>query len=147
MSYATIVNIQDEFRDITFDTSTDITSVRVQEFLDQADAEINLMLGSRYETPITGVESLKIVKRIEIAIVAARVASILDLKGKSQNSIIKQEFNKKDYEKESRELLDRLKDQDFILPDAVLLDTSYGMKSSLVDDGVTPIFKKGVDQW
>jgi cell fate (sporulation/competence/biofilm development) regulator YmcA (YheA/YmcA/DUF963 family) len=148
MTYALVTDIQSEFRKKTFDGSSDITDTRVQKFLDEADAEINLCLSNKYVTPITGIESLLIVKRIEIAIVAHRIASIIDLKQFSnQPATIKQEYNKKDFEKQARKHLQDLKNEITTLPDAELLSSDFGISSSLVDDCITPVFKKDVDQW
>ena len=159
MTYAEVLDIQNEFRNIVFDSSFDITDAKVTSFLEQTDAEINLCLSNKYIVPITGVESLKILKRIEIAIVAARVASILDLKQfANQPSKIKQEFNKKDFQDFARKQLDNLKNERITLIDATLIDQDFGMSSGLIDDCSTnssnsiddcptTVFKRGIDLW
>lgn len=148
MSYATVADIANEFRNITFSATSDITDTRVQSFLDEADAEINLCLNNKYITPITGTESLLVLKRIEIAIVAARIASIIELKqAVNQPSNIKQSFNKREYVKLARMHLQDLKDEKLTLTDAELRSGEYGMSSSLVDDCIVGTWKKGVDQW
>jgi len=146
MTYALIADIEEEFRKIKLDGTEDITNI--QPFLDQADAEINLCLSNKYEVPIKGIESLKVLKRIEIAIVSARVAAKLDLKHfPNQESTIKQEFNKKDFANMAKEQLDDLKNEKITLIDATLLSSDFGMSSTLVDDCIVGEFEKGVDQW
>jgi len=148
MTYAAVADIQNEFRKITFDGSSDFTDVRIQGFLDEADAQINLCLSNKYVIPITGVQSLLVLKRIEIAIVSARVAAIIDLKQyQNQDKVIKQEFNKRDYATESMKLLKDLQEEKITLIDADLINSDYGMSSTLIDDCIQPIFKKYKDQW
>jgi phage gp36-like protein len=155
MTYALATDIANEFRFIEFNNETDpelksdISLARVNTFLDEADAEINLCLNNKYITPITGTESLKVLKRIEIAIVSSRVASLIDLKQfTNQSKTIKQEFNKSNYAENARKLLQELKDEKLTLVDAELIDTDYGMTSSLeCDSTAEPIWKKRVEQW
>ena len=146
-TYAVVADIENEFRKITFDTTSDITDTRVQGFLDEAEAEINNCLDVVYVTPITGTKSKLIVKRIEIAIVAARIASIIDLKQNTQSKIIKQEFNKQNFADAARKQLQDLKSRIITLDDAVLLNSDFGMSSQVDDDNVVPVFDKCLEQW
>lgn len=148
MTYAAVVDIQNEFRKITFDGTSDITDTRVTGFLEETDAMIDTLLSVRYQLPITGTKSLLVLKRIEIAVVAERIASILDLKqNKVVSSTIKQEYNKKDKANIAIKMLNQLVDGIIILPDAVLLDSQYGFSSYTEDNNIEPFFEKGVDQW
>ena len=150
MTYALVADVADEFRKITFDSNSDITDTRVQGFLDQTEAEIDTTLAVVYVTPITGTQALLIVKRIEIAIVAARVAAIIDLKTntlKSSNVNIQQEFNKSHFAKAARKQLQDLKERLITLTDAELLNSDFGMSSETIDLGVEPVFDKCKDQW
>lgn len=152
MTYATPADVANEFRKITFDSNSDITEARVQTFLDQAEAEINVCLNVVYVLPISGSapESLKILKRIEIAIVAARIAAIIDLKRNTQGSGFKnleQEFNKRDFAKTARKYLEDLKTRKLTLTDAELLNSDFGMSSETLDLQVEPVFDKCKQQW
>lgn len=147
MTYALVTDIANEFRSLEFTATSDITDARVQSYLDQAEARINLCLGQKYVLPITGSESLEYLKRIEIAIVAARVASVIDLKQSTQPNTIKQEYNKRNYADWAEKELKKLKDLEIILQDAVLLDSDFGMSSYNTDNDIEPFFKKDVQQW
>ena len=147
-TYALPADVANEFRSITFDGTSDITDTRVQSFLDEAEAEINTSLAVVYITPITGTISLLVVKRIEIAIVAARVAAIIDLKrSPSQDKNIKQEFNKAGFARVARKSLEDLKNRITTLTDAELLNSDFGMSSETVDLQVEPVFDKCKQQW
>ena len=147
-TYALSADVANEFRKITFDGSSDITDTRVQGFLDEAEAEINTALAVVYVTPITGTISLLIVKRIEIAIVAARVAAIIDLKrSSSQDKNIQQEFNKSGFARAARKSLEGLKNRITTLTDAELLNSDFGMSSETLDLQVEPVFDKCKQQW
>lgn len=150
MTYATPTDVANEFRKITFDSNSDFTDARVQGFLDQVEAEINTCLSSIYIVPITGPTSLLVVKRIEIAIVAARIASIIDLKkntSQSTNKNIQQEFDKGDYAITARKQLQDLKNRKITLIDAQLLNSDFGMSSETLDLQVEPVFDKCKQQW
>jgi phage gp36-like protein len=148
MTYATATDISREFRSVTFEADTDISDTDITSFLDEADAIINTCLNNKYITPITGTESVKVLKRIEIAIVAARIASILDLKQQqNQPSTIKQEFNKKDMEQWAFKYLKDLENEVKTLPDATLKSGNFGMKSNFLSLQDGAFFKKSVDQW
>lgn len=149
-TYALPADVANEFRKITFDSSSDITDTRVQGFLDEAEAEINTALAVVYVTPITGTEAKLIVKRIEIAIVAARVAAIIDLKrtaSQSTDKNIQQDFNKSGFARAARKSLENLKNRITTLTDAVLLNSDFGMSSKTLDLGVEPVFDKCKQQW
>lgn len=149
-TYALPLDVANEFRSITFDSSSDITDTRVQGFLDEAEAEINTALAIVYITPITGTEALLVVKRIEIAIVAARVAAIIDLKRNTSQSTdknIQQDFNKSGFARAARKSLENLKNRITTLTDAVLLNSDFGMSSETLDLQVEPVFDKCKQQW
>jgi len=148
MTYALPADVANEFRNITFDGTSDITDVRVQGFLDETEAEINTSLAVVYITPITGTQALLVVKRIEIAIVAARVAAIIDLKrSPSQDKNIQQEFNKAGFARAARKSLENLKNRITTLTDAELLNSDFGMSSETLDLQVEPVFDKCKQQW
>ena len=147
MAYTVIADIQNEFRKVDFSTNPAITNAKVQSFIDQETEIIDGYLRNVYQLPITGAKSLQILKRIEIALVAERVASIIDLKQGLQPSTIKQELNKKDFAKWARDYLKNLKDKSILLPDADLLKSDLGMYSFNVENNIEPVFDKCKEQW
>jgi hypothetical protein len=80
MSYASVGDIQYEFKNITFSSSTTPTSTAVSEFITQTEALVNSKLSTRYTTPITGTESLSLVKMIVVTIVSRRIKEIIAVK-------------------------------------------------------------------
>jgi len=81
MAYSVYGDVQSEFKSTTFGASTKITSTEVTEFISQADAMIDGIVSGKYVTPVTGSESLKIVKMISINLVAGRIWNILEREG------------------------------------------------------------------
>ena len=80
MAYCEVTDVQSEFKDITFGTSTKVTSTEVTAWIAQADAKINSYLGAKYEVPITGTEALLVVKNICVELVANRARRVLQVK-------------------------------------------------------------------
>ena len=74
MAYTTLAKVKSMFRSISIeaetgneDTNTVVTSEEVDEFILEADSEINSKLSDYYDTPITGAESLVIIGQISNA--------------------------------------------------------------------------------
>ena len=148
MAYANVTDVANQFRKITFGSNTDITEARVQVYLDEVDAEIDTCLAPIYVLPITGSSSLTTLKTIASLIVAARVASVIDLKiATNQGKNIKQEFNKREQAIWARKHLDELKTRSLTLLDAELLNSDYGMSSYTEENDIEPVFDKCKQQW
>lgn len=145
MTYATEDDVKNRLRNIVISaTSEGVNSASVVKFLEEAEATINSCLQSRYEIPITGVESLKIVRKIEADIVASLVASIIDLKqATNQPAHLKQEFNRKDFQVKANDELILYQRGEKILFDAV--EKTSGVVSGLV--GIVPFFDRSAQQW
>lgn len=61
------------------DDAGELPDAKVQEFIDDADLNIDTALGSIYQIPITGTASLRIVKSISIGLaIGAMFAKFLD---------------------------------------------------------------------
>jgi phage gp36-like protein len=145
MAYATEAEIESEFKNLTIDTGTAITTATVATYLAQADAEINSRLGVKYETPITGTESLVLIKMIEIWLVKDRVQKAMKVKTGIEKS--SQDLGDADYRKQALDLLADLASGKVALSDATLKDSSGGVKSYASSNSVENIFKVGVTQW
>lgn len=142
MAYSTNLDVTDEFKSI--DTSGKITTVKIDEWIAQADAYINGKVGLIYLTPVTGVESLLILKEISIGFVAQRIAFILETKSvtpRGDQSIPKNLIDQA--EKRIQMIIDRT----LLLPDAVELSTHQGVKSYSSDNVVTRVFDQSRQQW
>ena len=152
-SYATPDNIASEFKDITFSTTTKVTTAEVTAFLTQADQEINATIGVKYKAPIiegTHPEAFDLLKSIAISIVAARVSDIL--KVKTPGPAIDQDSKGEKREIWGRKMLSKLAKGTMLLLDSdgnqiPGATTHDGVRSFNVNSDVKNLWKKGVDQW
>lgn len=147
MTYASIIDIQDNFRNLPITANSDINTDRVNRFLSDEGGFIDSHLVSVYVLPITGVASLKLLKSIEAAFVVAKIASIIDLKQSTSSIGMKQEFNKRQYAEIHMQYLKDLQRQIITLPDAVLLNSKYGVSSYTEENNILPEFDKNLSQW
>lgn len=152
MTYATIDDIEAELKGINFTTTSQVTSTAVNNFLLQTDALINSYIYERYELPITGVESLEILKKIEIDFVVWRVSKILDLTKSEPIPAggVPQEITEGSAYRESMALLASIKANKNDLPDATEINPTSPLASFHSDPNnlnITPFFDMESQQW
>ncbi len=153
MSYSTTADIQKELKQIPLDDTSQVTESAVEGFITQADAIIDMYLGGRYTTPVTGgVKSLSVLQKISIDFVTYRVAKILDLSQSNPipDGDIIQTINEGSAYRESMKMLIAIRDNIMSLPDATLLDTAGGLASFHTESGnseIVPYFDKESQQW
>lgn len=145
MAYSVTSDVASEFKKITFDANSSVTSTEVTEFISQIDAWIDGVLTSKYETPVTGTESLKILKMISIGLTVQRLIPILRVKTGVENL----DQDTQSVVSRAQDLLKDIKKNDLILTDAVKKTTHEGFKSYTSDnsDTIDFTFKVGTDQW
>lgn len=153
MAYATQANIEHELKNIVFvaDGGKGVTVTALAEFLEQTDALIDMYVGKRYSTPISGTKSLNLLKKIAIDIVVYRVTKILDL-SKSipiPEAGVIQDITEGGAYRESMRILRDIRDNVMSLPDATLLNASSGLSSYQTEAGnsYVPVFDKELQQW
>ena len=149
MSYATPADIQAEFKELTLSTDTQLTTVKVQGYLDQTDQIIDSYLGTVYTVPITGTKALVLVKKIEIDLVASRVAKILQIKTAAvlDGKGIRQEIIDQSAYKNAMAFLKDLQAGKASLLDADFISSGSGVESYTQKYGYEATFQRGVDQW
>ena len=145
MSYATPTDIQNEFKSLAIDTGTQITTAKIQGYLDQTDKKIDSYLGTVYTVPITSTNALVLVKNIEIDMVAARVAKILQIKNAAilDGKGVRQEILDQSAYKNAIAYLKDLQAQKATLLDAAFVSSGSGMESYEYE----AVVQRGVDQW
>lgn len=144
MAYCIYEDITSEFKDLVLTTDTKVTPAKVTQFISQTDATINGMIGNRYITPVTGTESLLILKLICIKIVSNRVAKIMEVKTPKDES---NQSSVKSLEPTPMEMLEAIADGSLILSDATLRDSQNGVGSYAISNSIPNTFEKGRDQW
>ena len=148
MTYADNADIAKEFRKLTFDGDSAVTEADIDGFLEESEAIINSYVSNRYIVPITGIEALKIMKTLEIAIVALRVQVIIDLKAfKSQSKETKQEFGKQERRDWAIDYLQGIQKGLYRLIDAEEIGSSSGITSFNSKNNIKPFFRKEIRQW
>lgn len=145
MAYCTSTDVASEFKNITFSASTAVTSTEVDGFIAQADAEIDGVVGLRYEVPVTGASSLLIVKQISIKLVAGRIKKILEVKTSTEE--VNQEAQSPNLIAEARDMLDKIVKGTLLLSDATVLSSTGGFKSFAVDEDLDYEFDITGDNW
>lgn len=145
-AYASVNDVKSEFKNLTISTDTPITTSEVNSFIDQEEAYVNSRLSGLYEIPITGTESLKIMKMITVWCVADRIREIMQVKNISEPKV-QQGTRAGGSCKRAREILKELRSRDTVLEDAVFKSTDGGFDSFTVQQGLENKFKKNVDQW
>lgn len=146
MAYSDVADVESEFKDLSFTTSTNVTSDDVDQFIIEADALIDSFLVKRYVTPVTsGTVSLELLKLYSRSIVADRVRGILANKqasNTSANQEVRQGLSRSAVIKELMGLRDGLTS----LPDATR-NTTSAFYSKNYTNSVAPIVEKDTKQW
>jgi len=142
MAYSTNQNVQDEFKSINV-TDGKITTTKIDTMITQADAYINGRIGLVYEVPVTGSESLEILKEISIGIVVQRISRILELKSITPKG---DQYIPKDLIKKAEDRLQMIVDRLLLLSDATEIAVA-GVSSYSNSNEVIRCFDQAKQQW
>ena len=146
MAYSTYAEIQADFKDVTFTSTTLVKDTEVTQFIVEADSLIDSYVGKRYEVPITGTSSLSLMKLYSRTLVAERVRGILEVKqqtAQATNQNVRSGLSTKDILK----LLSDIRDEKTDLVDATLLSDTGNFYSNNYTNDIQPVFKKNLKQW
>lgn len=147
MAYSVVADVQAEFKNLTFSSSTYPTDTSVTAFIAQADAFIDSKLGMKYVVPITAAQALLIVKTISVWLVAARVKEIIRVKLGA--TAVEQETREGDLRQMALDMLKEYIGPEFtsILPGADLASASDGVRSYVVDNSISNQVDTQKAQW
>ena len=140
--YCTVAQIEVYFPSVTFSTTTKVTLASVEALITTKSLYIDARLNVRYETPITGANSLIIIQEICEWLVISQLEPILktglgrrgdaippiDYKAKADKKLTEHESSKAD------------------LPDASSRSGDE-FKNYNEDNEIDPIFERDTDQW
>lgn len=148
MSYASISEIQSEFRSLNLSATTSVSTDEVTRFLEEADALINSFLEGRYSTPITGTNALLVIKQIEIDLVTSRISKVLKIKqpNLALREDTKQGITDGSLTNKAMRMLKMLQNGDMTLSDATAISTTTITKNP-VPSTYCPTFEKSETQW
>ena len=147
MAYCTATNVQGEIKGCeTFSTSTYPTLAKVEEWIAEADALINGKLADKYVVPVTGSDSMLILRSISINLVKAKLQDFLDVKGSSEAT--DQGKPGESPRKQALEALEAIAKGSISLRDAVLADSNAGVRSDVLNDtDAEATFTQDDDAW
>jgi len=145
LPYCVNADVIAEFKSLdTASTGALMTTTKIDGLIAQSDAYINGRICQVYVTPITGAESLLIMKKISIGLTAERIANILRINSKSKDQ---EQLNNKDLIKEAKEDLKFIANKELSLQDATLLSSTGSVNSYTLSNEVTRAFNQGTRQW
>ena len=147
MSYTTALEVQSDFKNMTFGSTGNITSADVDQFIVEADALIDSYLGNRYVTPVLGnAVALALLKLFSRTLVADRIRGILEVKqamNRDANQSVRGGLTTKDVLAQ----LKAIRDRESILPGAEELASGGGFYSNNAANDIEPVMKKDEKQW
>jgi hypothetical protein len=147
MAYATVAEIEADFKDVTFSTTTLVKTADVNQFIVEADALVNSYVAAKYETPVASGEGLQLLKLCTRSLVAARIKKILEVK---QEKSVEANQNVVGVLLSPTQVMKILKDiqsGDAELIGADALVDNGGFYSQNYEDDVEPVVKKTEKQW
>lgn len=142
MAYSTNADVVDEFKNL--DTTGKITTAKIDEWIDQADAYIDGRVGLIYQIPVTGASSLKILKEISIGFVAQRIAYVLETKTTTPKG---DQYIPKNLIKQAEDRLKMIVKRELVLSDATEKSTKAGVSSYSNENTVNRKFDQSKTQW
>ncbi len=148
MSYCEIDDITREFAGVDFSASgAKVTEEDVENWIEEADAYIDSKLASVYTVPITGTQSLLVIKTISILIVSDRVERKLGVQTPSKE--LDNKGQSLSLYKRADKMLDDLQKETTVLSDATKGNSTDGVGSPAITSSCPPevVFKKGRQQW
>jgi hypothetical protein len=143
MAYSLNTDVIDEFKNIDT-TNGRITTAKIDEWIDQADAYINGRIGLVYSTPVTATESLKVLKEISVGLVAQRISRVLETKSITPKG---DQYIPKDLIEKAEKRLDMIVNRQLILSDATKSTSHGGVRSYSQDNTVCRKFDQTKAQW
>lgn len=147
MAYCTTADIASEFKNLTVDATTPITSSEVTEYIDQVSNYMDGVIGVRYTVPVTiGTSPLSysMLKWVCIQLVSQRVKKILRIKTGEEN--IDQETRAD--AKRAEEILKQIAKGDILLSDATVSNQNgYGWASYSESNSIDKVFDTKKQQW
>ncbi len=147
MAYTTAAEIEADFKDMTFTSTSNVKTDDVTQFIVEADALINAYVGARYTVPVTSGDGLNLLKLLSRSLVAQRVKALLEVKqdtSKDANQSVKGVLLSA---KEVMAILSDIKNDILQLSGAASLVSSSGFYSNNVANCVKPVVTKSDKQW
>lgn len=148
MAYASVEEIEADFKDIDFTTSSSVKEADVTQFITEADALINAYVGKRYSVPVAADSStLALLKLLTRSLVANRVRGILAVKQDTNTGANQSQRAELLSVKDVLSMLKDIRDGEIALSGATELLSGGGFYSKNYAEEVEPVFEKDTKQW
>lgn len=146
MAYSTFADIEKDFPNTSFTSTTKVTDSDIDDFITDADAMIDSYLAGRYEVPVTaGASALSLLRLYSRTLVSDKVKGILEIKQASGNNTqnVRSGLTTKDVIKQ----LEAIRDGAAQLPGAALALKAGGLQSFNVKEGRETRFHMDEEEW
>lgn len=152
--YATVAEIQKEFKQLNLTGPSGIQTTTLDEWRDQESEYINGRVVTKYKVPVLEADSPKaflVLKEICIWLVSKRIQETLEVKTTVPEG--EQLVTGGDLRTMAKARLKEIAEGTLILRDAEFLNSAQGISSFSVDPGLEHVFQKGDpsrdinDQW
>lgn len=147
MAYAETSDVAGEFKNITFSSTTNVTSTDIENFIDQASALIDSYVGQKYSVPVTeGTSTLNLLKMFCVTLVADRIKKILEVKqetSKQLNQSTRGAFSTRDV----LDMLVKIAKGELSLVGATSELADGGFYSNNYENNIETKFKITKEQW
>ena len=148
MAYTTRVEVQGDFKDVTFTASSNVSASDVDQFIVEADALINSYVGTVYTVPVTvtgdGKNLLKLLSR---SLVTARIKKILEVVQETSKDANQNVVGVLLSPSAVMKILKDIQNKDIALAGAAPLVSGAGFYSNNASNDVEPVMKKDERQW
>lgn len=125
MAYCTTTQLASAFKGLTLSSSTKVTDSEASDWIDEESAYMDGYIARRYTTPVTETNSLLILRKICLGLVAHRLRNALSIK--SGDTAITQSagvISKED----AQSMLERIAEGDLLLTDGTDASSEQGVK-------------------
>lgn len=148
MAYTTKAEIESDFKDTKFDSTTMVTANDVTQFIVEADALINAYVGGVYTVPVvTAGEGLNLLKLLSRSLTAARIKRILEVKQEKNTDANQNVLGVLLSPSAVMNILKDIQDKTLTLAGAAPLVSGGGFFSNNNSNGVAPVVAKDTKQW
>jgi hypothetical protein len=147
MAYTTSTEIESDFKDVTFTTTSNVKTADVTQFIAESDALINSYVGKKYTTPVTSGEGLTLLKLLSRSLVTARIKRLMEVKQEKNSDANQNILGVLLSPTAVMKILSDIKDGTINLDGAALLVSDSGFYSENYQNDVEFVAKKSERQW
>lgn len=148
MAYTTKTEVQGDFKDTTFTTTSNVTAANVDQFIVEADALINSYIGTVYTVPVSAAgDGKNLLKLLSRSLVAARIKRILEVVQKTSEDANQNILGVLLSPSQVMKILKDIQEKNIALAGAEPLISGAGFYSSNAANSVEPVIKKDEKQW